>query len=154
VPYTPAKYFPRGKADFDFRAKLPIGAELAAQAGFVFRAVAAEAAYGDEDGFRGELRTAGLPFVMALKPRHGTWAYGASAHTPLDAARTLAWTSEQEPGDRTPVIRTFRDGHAETRWAANSRPGSWGLDGPTRLVVATADPATLSDADVGSRSGR
>ena len=39
-------------------------------AGFAFRAVAADSAYGDQDGFRGEL--AGLLFVMALKPRHGT----------------------------------------------------------------------------------
>ena len=64
VPYTPAKYFPKGKADFDFRTKLQIGAELAAQAsraGFLFRAVAADAAYGDQAGLRGELRTAGLP---------------------------------------------------------------------------------------------
>jgi hypothetical protein len=148
VPYTPAKYFPKGKADFDFRTKLQIGAELAAQsarAGFVFRAVAADAAYGDQDGFRGELRTAGLPFVMALKPRHGTWAYGAAAHTPVDAARILAFTSENEPGDWTPVARTFHDGHTETWWAADARLGSWGPDGATRLVVATADPATLPD---------
>ncbi|MGH7750950.1 MAG: IS701 family transposase, partial [Candidatus Dormibacteria bacterium] len=148
VPYTPAKYFPKGKTDFDFRTKLQIGAELAVRAssaGFVFRAVAADAAYGDQDGFRGELRTAGLPFVMALKPKHGTWAYGADAHTPVDAARALAWTSQEEPGDWTPITRTFHDGHTETWWAADARLGSWGPDGPTRLVVATADPATLPD---------
>lgn len=63
MPYTPAKHFPRGKTDPDFRTKLQIGAELAsraARAGLTFRAVAADAAYGDQDGFRGELRTAGL----------------------------------------------------------------------------------------------
>ena len=37
----------------------------------MFRAVAADSAYGDQDGFRGELAEAGLPFVMALKPRRG-----------------------------------------------------------------------------------
>jgi SRSO17 transposase len=55
----------------------------------VFRAVAADSAYGDQDGFRGELAQAGLPFVMALKPRRGSWAYGPDAQTPIDAARAL-----------------------------------------------------------------
>jgi hypothetical protein len=36
---------------------------------------------------------------MALKPRRGTWAYGAEAHTPVDAARGLAWGGPDEPGD-------------------------------------------------------
>ena len=95
VPYCPARHFTRGKGDPAFRTKLAIGADLAVQAraaGFVFRAVAADSAYGDQDGFRGELPEAGLPFVMALKARHGTWAYGADAYTPADAARALAWT--------------------------------------------------------------
>jgi hypothetical protein len=77
VPYTPARHFAKGKSDPGFRTKLAIGADLAVgarAAGFVFRAVAADSAYGDQDGFRGELAEAGLPFVMALKPRHGTWA--------------------------------------------------------------------------------
>jgi SRSO17 transposase len=75
VPYTPARHFAKGKSDPGFRTKLAIGADLAIRAraaGFAFRAVAAESAYGDQDGFRGELAEAGLPFVMALKPRHGT----------------------------------------------------------------------------------
>src|SRR5450631_4359419 len=99
-----------------YRTKLQIGADLAVRAraaGFVFRAVAADSAYGDQDGFRGELAEAGLPFVMALKPRRGTWAYGADACTPADAARALDWNGPADPGDWQPVIRTFRDGHAE-----------------------------------------
>ena len=75
VPYTPAKHFAEGKNDPAFRTKLAIGAALAIQAreaGFVFRAVAADSAYGDQDGSRGELAEADLPFVMALKPRRGT----------------------------------------------------------------------------------
>src|SRR5487761_1499222 len=62
VPYTPAKHFAKGKNDLAVRAR---------EAGFVFRAVTADSAYGDQDGFRGELAEAGLPFVMALRPRHG-----------------------------------------------------------------------------------
>lgn len=146
VPYSPARHFAKGKNDPAFRTKLAIGAELAVRArdaGFTFRAVAADSAYGDQDGFRGELSDAGLPFVMALKPRRGTWAYGADAHTPVDAARELAWGGPGEPGDWQPVTRLFRDGHAETWYAAEATLGWWGPDGTRRLVVATADPGTL-----------
>jgi hypothetical protein len=146
VPYTPARHFAKGKSDPGFRTKLAIGADLAVQAreaGFVFRAVVADSAYGDQDGFRGELAGAGLPFVMALKPRRGTWAYGADAHTPVDAARALAWHGPSDPGDWRPVTRAFRDGHTETWWAADAALGWWGPDGGRRLVVATADPAAL-----------
>jgi hypothetical protein len=107
--------------------------------------VAADSAYGDQDGFRSELAEAGLPFVMALKPRRGTWAYGPDAHTPVDAARVLAWDGPDDPGDWRPVTRMFRDGHAGTWWAADATLGWWGSDGARRLVVATADPGTLPD---------
>src|SRR5205807_6524120 len=146
VPYTPARHVGKGKNDPAFRTKLQIGADLAIRAraaGFAFRAVAADSAYGDQDGFRGELAEAGLPFVMALKPRRGTWAYGADAYTPADAARALAWHGPDDSGDWQAVTRTFRDGHAETWFAADAALGWWGPDGFTRLVVATADPSAL-----------
>ena len=147
LPYTPARHFAKGKNDPEFRTKLAIGAELAVRAraaGFAFRAVVADSAYGDQDGFRAELAEAGLPFVMALRPRRGTWARAADAHTPVDAARALAWGGPDDPGDWTAGDRrTFRDGHAETWWAADAKLGGWGPDGVRRLVVATADPATL-----------
>jgi DDE superfamily endonuclease len=148
VPYTPARHFAKGKNDPSFRTKLQIGAGLAVrarEAGFTFRAVAADCAYGDQDGFRAELAEAGLPFVMALRPRRGTWARAADAHTPVEAARALAWGGPGDPGDWTAVVRTFRDGHAETWWAADAELGGWGPDEARRLVVATADPGTLPD---------
>lgn len=83
----------KGKNDPASGTKLAIGAGLAVQtpeAGFAFRAVVADCAYGDQDGFRAGLAGAGLPFVMALKPRRGTWAYGPDAHTPVDVAREPA----------------------------------------------------------------
>jgi len=148
VPYTPARHFARGKNDPEFRTKLQIGADLAVRAqaaGFAFRAVVADSAYGDQDGFRAELAQAGLPFVMALRPHRGTWARAADAHTPVEAARALAWGGPEDPGDWHPVTRTFRDGHAETWRAAGASLGGWGPDGVRRLVVATADPGTLPD---------
>ena len=63
----------------------------------------------------------------------------------MDAARALAWGGPDDPGDWHPVTRTFRDGHTETWWAADATLGWWGPDGARRLVVATADPATLPD---------
>jgi SRSO17 transposase len=111
VPYTPAKHFAKGKNDPAFRTKLAIGADLAArarEAGFTFRAVAADSAYGDQYEFRAELAEAGLPFVMALKPRRGTWAYGPDAHTSVDAARALAWTGPGRAGPGRMILASGR----------------------------------------------
>ena len=146
VPYTSARHFAKGRNDPAFRTKLAIGADLAIRArdaGFVFRAVCADSAYGDQDGLRGELAEAGLPFVMALKPRRGTWAYDADAHIPVDAARALALGGPADPGGWQAVTRAFRDGHTETWYAADAVLDWWGADGARRLVVATADPAAL-----------
>ncbi|WP_202970897.1 IS701 family transposase [Saccharothrix sp. ALI-22-I] len=148
VPYTPASCFPEDKNDPDFRTKLQIGAGLARDAhaaGVAFRAVVADAAYGDQDAFRGDLSRAGLPFVMALRPKRGTWARQDEAHTPVDAALALAGTGPEDPGDWVEVTRVFRDGHTRTWWAADARLGQWGPDGAIRLVVATTDPGMLPD---------
>jgi SRSO17 transposase len=101
LPYTPAKHFAKGKSDPAFRTKLQIGAELAARArkeGFVFRAVAADSAYGDQDGFRGELAEAGLPFVMARSSR-------AAAPGPTAPARTPRWTLPATSPGAAPATR-------------------------------------------------
>jgi hypothetical protein len=157
VPCTPAKHFGKGKSDPGFRTKLAIGADLAVRArdaGFTFRAVAADSAYGDQDGFRAELVDVGLPFVMALKPRRGTWAYGADAHTPVDAARALAWGGPDDPGYWHPVTRTFRDGHTETWFAAEATlaggdrtaPGAWSQPPPTQAPCRARLPAPSASA--------
>src|SRR5437763_10021830 len=81
VPYTPARHFATGKNDPAFRTKLAIGADLAVQAreaGFMFRAVVEDCAYGDQAGFRAELAVAGLPIVVAITPLRG----------PLDSRHT------------------------------------------------------------------
>ena len=146
VPYTPARHFAKGKNDPGFRTKLQIGAGLAVRArdaGFAFRAVAADSAYGDQDGFRSDLAEAGLPFVMALKPHRGTWACRENAHTPVGAARGLPWGGPDEPGGWQPVTRAFHDGRTETWRAADATLGWWGPDGARRMVVASTDPDAL-----------
>ena len=131
VPCTPAMHFSKGKNDPGFRTKLKIGADLAImarEAGSGFRAAVADCAYGDQDGFRAGLAEAGLPFVMALKPRRGTLGLRPGrAHS--GRAHALAWGGPEEPGDWHPVTRTFRGGPTDTWWAADARLGAWGPDG-------------------------
>jgi hypothetical protein len=146
VPYTPASRLPRGKTDPGFRTKPKLAAELVAaaqQAKIPFRAVVADCFYGDNIGFVEALGRAGVAFVLALKPRKGTWAPAEAAHTPVEAARELGFKSPRRPGPWRRIQRRFRDGHTETWWAADAVLGGWGPDRPHRLVVATTDPARL-----------
>jgi hypothetical protein len=148
VPYTPASRLAKGTRDPEFRTKPQLAAALvqaARDAGICFRAVVADCFYGDNEGFTQALGRAGVAYVLAVKPRKGVWALAEAAHTPVEAARQLAWTSAEEPGDWTAVTRRFRDGHTQTWWAADaSLPAAgWGPDRGLRLVVATTDPATL-----------
>jgi hypothetical protein len=146
VPYTPASRLAKGKSDPGFRTKPQLAAELvsaAQQAKIPFRAVVADCFYGDNTGFVEALGAAGVAFVLALKPRKGTWAPAEQAHTPVEAARELGWDGPSRPGPWRRVTRRFRDGHTETWWAADAVLGGWGPQGPHRLVVATTDPATL-----------
>jgi hypothetical protein len=146
VPYTPASRLARGKTDPGFRTKPQLAAELVAAArtaGIPFRAVVADCFYGDNPGFVEALGALGVRFVLALKPRKGTWAPADEPHTPTEAAGELGWGGPRRPGPWRRVVRRFRDGHTETWWAADARLGGWGPEGPHRLVVATTDPATL-----------
>src|ERR671910_681174 len=146
VPYTPASRLAKGKSDPGFRTKPQLAAELVAaaqQAKIPFRAVVADCFYGDNTGFVEALSRAGVAFVLALKPRKGTWAPDDEPPTPVEAARELGWGGPGRPGAWRRVTRRFRDGHSETWWAADARLGGWGPDRRHRLVVATTDPATL-----------
>ncbi|MEV1242748.1 transposase [Nonomuraea sp. NPDC049750] len=101
--------------------------------------------YGDIDAFRAALETAGLPFVLGVRATHGRWGRADDPPTPRDAARALTWGGPENPGDWRPVRRRFRDGRTRTWWAAEATLDAWGPDAPTRLVIATTDPATLPD---------
>ena len=146
VPYTPASRLAKGKSDPEFRTKPQLAVELVAaarQAKIPFRAVVADCFYGDNTGFVEALGRAGVAFVLALKPRKGIWAPDDEPHTPVEAARELGWGGPGRPDAWRRVTRRFRDGHAETWWAADATLGGWGPDRHHRLVVATTDPATL-----------
>ncbi|MEX5711770.1 IS701 family transposase [Parafrankia sp. FMc6] len=147
---VPAPCLPGGRADPSFRTKGQIAAALVADAraaGIGFRAVVADCFYGPSEspGLVTELREAGVPFVLALKP-HQELARpdeDTAVRTPAQAARERVWDGPTRPGQWTPVTRTYRDGHTETWWATDCRAGPYRIGGPTRLVVATTDPATL-----------
>jgi DDE superfamily endonuclease len=146
VPYTPASRLPGGERDAGFRTKPQLAVELvqaAQQAGVRFRAVVADCFYGDNPGFTQALGAAGVPFVLALKPRKGTWAPAEAAHTPVEAAGDLGWRSPNRPGQWRRIQRHFRDGHTEAWWAADATLGGFGPDRRLRLVVATTDPSRL-----------
>jgi hypothetical protein len=146
VPYTPASRLSGGERDPGFKTKPELAGELVAaaqQAGIAFRAVVADCLYGDNPGFTDALTAAKIPFVLALKPRKGTWAPADQAHTPVEAAGELGWRSPRSPGRWRRIQRHFRDGHTETWWAADAQLGGWGPDRRLRLVVATTDPASL-----------
>ena len=146
VPYTPASRLPGGERDPGFRTKPQLAVELvqaAREASIEFQAVVADCAYGDNPGFTNALVAAKVPFVLALKPRRGTWAPAEQAHTPVEAAGELGWRSPNRPGQWRRIQRCFRDGHSETWWAADAQLGGWGPERRLRLVVATTDPARL-----------
>src|SRR6266581_8398643 len=101
APYTPACRLPKGKRDPGFRTKpqLAVGLiDAARAAGIGFRAVVADCLDGDNEGFTQALGAAKVAYVLAVKPRKGTWAPADAVHTPQEAARQLAWTSPNQPG--------------------------------------------------------
>lgn len=145
-PYTPAERLPKGKADPGFCTKPQLAVALvdaALEAGIPFRAVVADCFYGENATFEEALSDAALPYVLALKPSRGLWAPIEAIHTPEEAAQALAWGGPAAPGDWTPILRRFRDGHQETWWAADLIFGPYGPDRRLRVVAVTTDPATL-----------
>jgi hypothetical protein len=146
APYTPAGRLPRGKLGPDFRTKPQLAVELIDAAiadGFTFRAVVADCIYGEHPAVQTALWDGAIPYVLAVRARRGSWAPADDPHTPEDAARLLAWGGPGAPGDWTPVVRRFRDGHRERWWAADLRLVGLGWDQTIRLVAVTTDPARL-----------
>jgi len=147
-PYTPKHHCAKGQADPAFRTKLPIAGELVAAtvaAGVPFRAVVADSFYGEDAGFRQRLHVLRVGYVLALKPAHGWWHQAGTVGTLKEAAAAAGWREPLHPGAWVRVVRTFRDGHAETWWALEVLAGPYGPAPRLRAVIATTDPATLPD---------
>jgi hypothetical protein len=149
-PYTPAHHFEGGKQDPHFRTKLKIASqlvELAAEEGIPFRAVVADAFYGEDEGFNRSLSELGVGYVMALKPSHAWWHRVGEIGSPWEAAvaASEAWEGERHPGDWAKVMRRFRDGHEQEWWALEVDVGPYGPRRERRAVVATTDPKELPD---------
>lgn len=148
VPYTPAPWFPQGKADPAFRTKPQIALALVEQAvadDWPLRAVVADCLYGEHHGFTGGLLHRGVPYVVALKPSHAWWAPADAMGAVWEVAAAGGWVSPEQPGDWVPVERRCRDGHTTTWWALEGSAGPYGPERTRRLVIATPDPATLPE---------
>ena len=111
VPYTPARHFAKGKSDLAFRTSWPSARRW--RSGHGRRGSRSgrwsRIAYGVRTGSAAGFAEAGLPFVMALRPRRGTWARAADAHTRVEAARALAWGGPDKERPRTARRGAGRD---------------------------------------------
>jgi hypothetical protein len=89
---------------------------------------------------------------MALRPRRGTWAYGADAHTPVDAARPgLARAGRSRglaAGDPGFPRRARQDLAGGRRGlglvGGQTAPGAWWWPPPTRPPCRPRPPGTWS----------
>ena len=145
-PYRPASRLPKGKADPAFHTKPELAWDLieeARAAGIPFRLVVADSVYGESARLEARLFAAHLPYVMGLRPSHGTW------QVVEDAAHPPAFTPAEE-AQRLPADAWQRTVHADShgkaliRYVAELELGpSYGPTKGVRLIAATLDPATL-----------
>ncbi len=145
-PYRPASRLPKGRKDPAFHTKPELAWELIAEAraaGIPFRLVVADSVYGESAKLEAHLFIAQIPYVMGLRPSHGTWqevedAAHPPAFTPADAAQRLpreAWQRTVHADSHgTPLIRSV---------AELALGPSYGPTTGVRLVAATLDPAQL-----------
>ena len=125
-PYRPASRLPKGRKDPAFHTKPELAWQLieeARAAGIPFRLVVADSVYGENATLEAQLFAAQIPYVMGLRPSHGTWqvvedARHPPAFTPAEAAarlpavRLAAHGALRQPwqGAR-PLRRRARAGH-------------------------------------------
>jgi len=145
-PYRPASRLPKGRKDPDFHTKPALAWQLieeARAAGIPFRLVVADSIYGENAALEAKLFAAKVPYIMGLKPSHGTWqvvedADHPPAFTPAEAAARLPLAAWQR------TVRYDSHGKQLVRYIAELELGN--TYGPTkgvRLVAATLDPRQL-----------
>jgi hypothetical protein len=147
-PYTPSHHFEGAKTDPAFRTELKIAEELVEKAvrrGIAFRAVVADSFYGEDRGFKRSLEGLGVGYVLSLKKSHSWWHAPGAIGALWEAALAAGWESAGKQGGWEKVVRRFRDGHGEDRWALEVEAGPYGTERAKRAVVLTADPARLPD---------
>jgi DDE superfamily endonuclease len=147
-PYTPAHWFARGKADPAFRTKPQLALTLVERAvtqQWPFRAVVADAFYGENPTFRMGLSPLTVGYVLGLKPSHCWWHATEDVGSLAEVAEAADWAGPKRPGAWGQVVRTFRDGHAEVWWALEVVAGPYGPTKHQRAIVVTTDPGQLPD---------
>jgi SRSO17 transposase len=147
-PYTPKHWFAQGTADPAFRTKPQIAVELverAVRAQWPFRAVVADAFYGENETFHVGLQRLQVGFVVALKPSHAWWRPIDEVGSLQEVAAATPWHGPEHPGAWVRVVRHFRDGHTEDWWALDVIARPYGPDKSRRAIVATTNPRHLPD---------
>jgi SRSO17 transposase len=146
-PYWPASRLPQGKKDPRFHTKPDLAWELIAEAraaGIPFRLVVADCIYGENPTLEGRLWAAKIPYVLAIRPKHGTWQLvedeaNPPAFTPHEAALRVPHEQWQR------LVQYDSHGKELVRYVAElALPPSYGPDRPVRLIAASEDPATLT----------
>ncbi len=145
-PYRPASRLPTGKRDPAFHTKPELAWELieeARAADIPFRLVVADSVYGENAQLEARLFTARIPYVMGLRPSHGTWQMVEDeahppAFTPAEAAGRLPASAWQR------TVRFDSHGKELVRYVAELELGpTYGPDRDVRLIAATLDPTKL-----------
>jgi SRSO17 transposase len=144
--YRPASRLPKGRNDPDFHTKPALAWQLieeARAAGIPFRLVVADSVYGENLTLEARLYAAQIPYIMGLRPSHGTWQQvddpaNPPAFTPAEAAARLPLEAWQR------TVRFDSHGKELVRYIAELELGpSYGPTKPTRLIAATLDPRLL-----------
>jgi SRSO17 transposase len=145
-PYRPASRLPKGRQDPAFHTKPDLAwalIEEARAAGIPFRLVVADSIYGENAQLETRLFAAHIPYVMGLRPSHGTWQpvedeAHPPAFTPAEAAQRLPAAAWQR------TVRLDSHGKELVRYVAELDLGrAYGPARLVRLIAATLDPAKL-----------